>query len=71
MDQSKLFRVLVVGGAMLGAACQADTSGADAALADGAALEECGFCPNECCVPDGAGGSHEREGFICCWATSC
>ena len=85
MDQSKLFHVLVVGGALVGAGCEGTAPGGgdarvvgdDAAVADAtsadndAALVECGFCPNDCCVPDGMGGAHEREGFVCCWATSC
>jgi hypothetical protein len=77
MEHSKLFHVLVVGGALLGAGCEtappvADASGAsDAPRPDGEALVECGFCPNDCCVPDGAGGSQARDGFVCCWGTSC
>ena len=79
MDQTKLFQVLVVGGALLGAGCggpapsapDASESDATAAIDGGGALVECGFCPNDCCVPDGAGGSRARDGFVCCWATSC
>jgi hypothetical protein len=38
----------------------------------GGDLEDCGFCPNEwCCVDDGMGGPKARDGFECCWATSC
>ena len=119
MDPRKLFQVLVIGGALLGAGCEDDAtepfsvddagetpadataprdSGstgdaaarADAsALADAAAradsaagdaspaggdagdLVECGFCPNDCCVDDGVGGQKARDGFVCCWGTSC
>lgn len=72
MDHSKLFHVLVVGGALLGTACEgAAPAGTDAAMPTDGPLVECGFCPNDCCVPDGAGGSRAREGFVCCWATSC
>ena len=47
---------------------------ADAAMgaADGAALEECGFCPNVACCETGADGTpRERAGLVCCWGTSC
>ncbi len=104
MDHQKLFQVLVIGGALLGAGCTErvpdssdsaapdggpDTSIADGAASDGASppedgavadgattgeggIEDCGFCPNECCVVDEeTGESREREGFMCCWGTSC
>jgi hypothetical protein len=114
MDHRKLFQVLVIGGALLGAGCteappegpgdtgapegdaarpdavtpmadsspagdaatpMADSSPAgDAATPDGSPgeLEWCGFCPNDCCVTDGVTGeSRERDGFMCCWGTTC
>ena len=89
MDHRTLFQVLVVGGALIGLACEERARGdADAAapaadagptLEDGGEapldageLEECGLCPNEaCCVDDGAGGSRARDGFVCCWGSSC
>jgi hypothetical protein len=109
MTSQKLFQVLVVGGALVGAGCreeeparadagpagrdggpdETDAGGTlvDASLPtdatmtldvpvtpgdDAGGLTECGFCPNpDCCVPDGAGGSMERPGFVCCWSTSC
>jgi hypothetical protein len=53
----------------------ADSSPAgDAATPDGSPgeLEWCGFCPNDCCVTDGVTGeSRERDGFMCCWGTTC
>ncbi len=91
MNHTKLFRVLVMGGAMLAAGCETEDGGDDgvvgddasapvdaspavdaqAAASDGGALMECGFCPNEeCCVTD-EDGTHEREGLMCCWGTSC
>jgi hypothetical protein len=40
--------------------------------ADAGPLEECGFCPNDlCCVDDGTGSLMVRDGFACCWGTSC
>lgn len=76
MDHSKLFKVLVAGGAALAAGCgtvapngteDAQRDGPDA----GGALEECGFCPNEmCCVTDES-GTHTVPGLMCCWGTSC
>lgn len=93
MDVSKLFNVLVVGGAMLTAGgCTEDDpvetpdaraanappgadAGQDAAPAqvDAAPTElmECGFCPNDCCVMDEHGMSVPKDGFVCCWGTSC
>ena len=78
MDHSKLFRVLVLGGAVLGAGCvenASPTRDEDAAAHDGgadASLTECGFCPNaECCETDESGASHTRDGLVCCWGTSC
>jgi hypothetical protein len=92
MDVSKLFNVLVVGGAMLTAGgCSEDdpveTPDASAANApagdagpdatpgqvDAAPTElmECGFCPNDCCVLDEHGMSVPKDGFVCCWGTSC
>lgn len=97
MDHHKLFRVLVIGGAVLGTGCleeEAPVATADAAVvsdasaaldaarptptADAAAapadaaLTECGLCPNEiCCETDESGASQLREGFMCCWSTSC
>ena len=33
---------------------------------------DCGFCPNEvCCESDESGSSELRDGFVCCWGTSC
>ncbi|HUH03281.1 MAG TPA: hypothetical protein VML75_14890 [Kofleriaceae bacterium] len=35
-------------------------------------LQECGFCPNEaCCVVDDEGVSSVKDGFECCWGTTC
>jgi hypothetical protein len=35
-------------------------------------LEECGFCPNEaCCVYDDEGVGSTKDGFECCWGTTC
>jgi hypothetical protein len=84
MDTTKLFHVLVVGGALL-AGCREDQAGdagagADAGMAadapaageDAGDLVECGFCPNpDCCVTEPSGESHERPGMVCCWSTSC
>ena len=45
---------------------------AGASAADAGPLEECGFCPTDfCCVDDGEGGVAVRDGFMCCWGTSC
>lgn len=104
MDHRKLFQVLVVGGALLGASCReedeeravvdagaeadagptpvvdAGGGGGDAGLAGDAGqlpeadagLEECGFCPNDVCCETGEDGvSRVRDGFMCCWGTSC
>jgi hypothetical protein len=92
MDVSKLFNVLVVGGAVLTAggcdedapvevpdARAANAPGGDAgqdatpAQVDAAPTElmECGFCPNDCCVMDEHGMSVPKDGFVCCWGTSC
>lgn len=86
MDIGKLFGVLVVGGAMLvgcdsqepappDASDVAAAGATDAAGVDGAPGEElvdCGFCPNEaCCVYNDEGVGSTKEGFECCWATSC
>lgn len=86
MDIGKLFGVLVVGGSLLvgcdsqepappdasdvTAAGVTDASGVDAAASS--ELVDCGFCPNEaCCVYDDEGVGSTKEGFECCWATSC
>jgi hypothetical protein len=86
MEIAKLFRVLVVGGASVAAACtpsedppvEEDASVADASAdammsADAVPTDdatgmatEC-FCnTTECCD-----GANLRDGFICCWGTSC
>lgn len=75
MEHSKLFKVLVAGGAALVASCGGvSPSGDDAGEVssdDAGALEECGFCPNElCCVTDES-GTHTAPGMMCCWGTSC
>jgi len=49
----------------------AATGDAATAAADAGELMNCGFCPNECCVDDGMGGQKARDGFECCWGTSC
>lgn len=91
MDPQKLFRVMVVGGALLVGCREEDLADAgddrssdsgapqdvgaapDVAAADGGGEPmDCGLCPNtECCVTDGSGVAHEREGMMCCWGTSC
>lgn len=43
----------------------------DGADASSEELIECGFCPNDCCVTDEHGNSAAKEGFVCCWGTSC
>lgn len=78
MEIQKLFRVLVVGGASVAAGCTTTTPQpiADGGPASDAgpgsdaeplAPEEC-FCGSEAECCDGA---EVREGFVCCWATSC
>ena len=47
------------------------TSSLPDALEGSEELENCGFCPNECCVTDELGNSAEKPGFECCWGTSC
>jgi hypothetical protein len=75
MEHSKLFKVLVAGGAALAASCGGVApSGDDAgevSADDAGALENCGICPNElCCVTDES-GTHTVPGMMCCWGTSC
>jgi len=84
-DPSKLFRVLVMGGAMLGTACVSapaevgsDGSTPDAAADNGedagAVEDELCFCPgpeSTCCEAGPGGASVPREGIMCCWGTSC
>ncbi|MBX3273450.1 MAG: hypothetical protein KF729_24515 [Sandaracinaceae bacterium] len=87
MDTSKLFQVLVVGGAMLGLGCVDSTLASDAgeeptdavvaatdAASDVDAGEgtDCGLCPNElCCEAQPDGTRATRPGMVCCWGTSC
>jgi hypothetical protein len=51
-----------------GSASDASAATPDASTAE---LEECGFCPNECCVYDDEGNGAAMEGFVCCWGTEC
>jgi hypothetical protein len=44
----------------------------EVADAGGEEGEDCGFCPNEiCCEIDAEGQSTTRDGFVCCWGTTC
>jgi len=79
-DPGKLFRVLVLGGAFLGAGCTnserpapSATDGATSADDGGGARELC-FCPGDdgvCCETNASGASVPRAGIECCWSTSC
>jgi hypothetical protein len=80
MKSNKLYNVLVLGGALLaGQAASAEQglrSGPRSAAAPSAEEQplETGFCkPSnpENCVTNACGQSVPREGFVCCWGTSC
>ena len=74
MNVEKLFKVLVVGGAMMGAA-QTMGQGLDPipGISDGNA-DQLAFCyPDDenTCVENEEGEVVVRDGLFCCWGTSC
>ncbi len=83
MNSQKLFRILVIGGTLIGGnsmggQAQNDlqnfgalTSEAQQSPSDEPAQCFCNTDKDRCCEVNSCGESVAKDGFICCWGTSC
>ena len=72
MNIQKLFHVLVVGGALMSSGYASDTA-EENSLTEGPKLQSV-FCTSESekvCEKDKCGNAKVKDGFECCWGTSC
>ena len=75
MHIDRLFQVLVVGGTLLAASTFATENSTDPQKTEDTVINKCepAFCNQPgSCVPDPCTGKPKvKEGFECCWGTSC
>ena len=71
MEIDKLFKLLVVGGGLLTAGTSSANEDLEQVLADDPIVAFCNPDDTRMCVENDEGEIVVREGFTCCWGTSC